>query len=624
MDRPRANSHAGNVTTVRTIPCSSCEASRHKCDSQEPACSRCKEKGIECKRKSRIRFRHTLNPSLRPKRTSGSNRRDLQFSSDQTWVRAAKSFNFVDETQEVVNIYETTGQENGTDDDNDNEKIANTASPSERTTPHSHIAPSRGPNLSPRNDLENKDLNQAEWRLSLCSPTVENISTSSDIPNYIPMLSHSATSQGDKVSDVALHSSSPANDSSLGFQALLNAGRLLDYRNVCPESLDTPEDDTHWLAETYDTQRRWPLRDKNEAQLFCHYVRNIAPLFDLCDHERHFATVVPQRATTCPPLLNALLAASAKHSCCFGLVSPLVADKYYQESLGTIIPMLSSETVVRDENLLAAIVILRFIEEVDIPFSPGGPQSHLIGTRAFLAARDRTRKFSKLGIAVFWLALRQEIFMALIHSRSVHPDLLIEDIVSPWEPPKCDCDYANRVIVQAALCVQYCFGEKIQQFPTWEELAGALDHWYAERPWQFYPMSAEEENEDQFLPEPKYISDAVVTGLQHYYMARLILEAHNPTVPKLGPARKMRLKETDQEMKRMVRTICGIAKANPHTIPSCVPASISIVIAGDRFTDRHEQEILYNILLSTGEELGWPTASAQADLRSAWGWEVSE
>ncbi|KAI0466531.1 hypothetical protein F4859DRAFT_297632 [Xylaria cf. heliscus] len=626
MNRPRANSHAGNITTARTIPCSSCEASRHKCDNQEPACSRCKEKGIECKRKSRIRFRHTLNPSLRPKRSSGSSRRDLQFSSDQTWVRAAKSFNFVDETQEVVNIYDNNSPENGSDNDKKNDKAPHTASTCQKPTSHSHVGLSPGPNLSQSNELENGDPGQVEWTLSLCSPTRENISTHSEVTNCIPMQSPSTASQGNNVDDVAVHSSSPINNNGLGFQALLNAGRLLDYGKICPDTLDTPaqaDDETQWLAETYDTQRRWPLKDKHEAQLFCHYVRNIAPLFDLCDHERHFATVVPQRATTCPPLLNALLAASAKHSSCFGLVTPLVADKYYQECLGTIIPVLSSDTVVRDENLLAAIVILRFVEEVDIPFSPGGPQSHLIGTRAFLATRDRTRKFSKLGIAVFWLALRQEIFMALIHSRSVHPDLLIEDIVSPWEPPKCDCDYANRVIVQAALCLQYCFGDKERQFPTWAELSDSLDHWYTERPWQFYPMSAEKDD-DQFLPEPKYLSDAVVTGLQHYYLARLILEAHNPTAPKLGPARKMRLKKTDQEMKRIVRTICGIAKANPHTIPGCVPASISIVIAGDRFTDRHEQEILYSILVKTGEELGWPTESAQEDLISAWGWQASE
>ncbi|KAI1750342.1 hypothetical protein F4782DRAFT_541698 [Xylaria castorea] len=625
MDSPRASSHAHNVTTARTIPCSVSVDYRTETitmpspatgrvanvypllslakpgDNQELACSRCRGKGIECKRKSRIRFRHTLNPSLRSKRSSGSSRRDLQFSSDQTWVRGAKSFNFVDETQEVVNIYETNSQESGSDNEKDNNKTTNTTSPSKRLISHSHGVPSPWPYSSQPNGFENGNLSEVVWTLSLCSPTREKLSAQSEMTNCISMQSPSETNQENKDGDGAAHPSSPTNDGNPGFQALLNAGRLLDYGDNCADSPVQAKNDTQWPTDTYDTKRTWPLKDKHEAQLFCHWVRNIAPLFDLCDHERHFATVVPQRATTCQPLLNALLAASAKHSSCMGLVTPLVADKYYQESLETIIPILSSDTVVRDENLLAAIVILRFVEESDIPFSPAGPQSHLIGTRAFLAARD----------PIFWLALRQEIFMALIHSRSVHPDLLIEDIVSPSEPPECDCDYANRVIVQAALCLQYCFGEKDQQSSSWAELSHSLDSWYADRPWQFYPMSAEGD-ENEFLPERKYISDAVVTGLQHYYLARLILEAHNPAAPKLGPGRKMHQRKTDQEMKRIVRTICGIAKLN------C--ASVSIVIAGDRFMDRHEQEILYHILVETGQDLGWPTGSAQEDLVSAWGW----
>ncbi|KAI0548173.1 hypothetical protein F4679DRAFT_551522 [Xylaria curta] len=621
MNRPRANSHA-DVTTTRTLPCSSCEASRHKCDNQESGCSRCKERGIECKRKSRIRFRHTLNPSLRPKRASGSGRRDLHFSSDQTWVRAAKTFNFVDETQEVVNIYETESQESGSGNEKDNNKATAITPPPERPTSHSHGAPSPWPYPSLVNDLENGDPDQVEWTLGLCSPTRENLSARSGTTNGIRTQSPLETNLGLKDVDGVVHSLPPINDGNSGFQALLNAGRLLDCGSNCPDSLNASvqaEINPYCSTETYGTQRTWPLKDKHEAQLFCHWIRSVAPLFDLCDHERHFATVVPQRATTCLPLLNALLAASAKHSSCMGLLTPLVADKYYQKSLETIIPILSSDTVVRDENLLAAIVILRFVEESDIPFSPAGPQSHLIGTRAFLAARDRTRKFSKLGIAVFWLALRQEIFMALIHSRAVHPDLLIEEVFSPLGPPECDCDYANRVIVQATLCLRYCFGEEDQQSSSWSELNCALDRWYAKRPWQFYPITTEEDG-NRFLPEPKYISDAVVTGLQHYYLARLILEAHDPTAPKLGPARKMHLQKTDQEMKQIVRKICGIAKANPHTVPGCVCASISIVIAGDRFTDRHEQEILYNILVETGQDLGWPTGSAQEDLISAWGW----
>ncbi|KAI0097575.1 hypothetical protein GGR51DRAFT_540777 [Nemania sp. FL0031] len=628
MNRPRAESYTSNVTTLRTLPCSACEASRHKCDNQEPACFRCTSKGIQCKRKSRIRFRHTLNPSLRTKRASGSSKRDLQFSPNQTWLRITKSFNFVDETREVINIYETNSQGTSSDIEGecDGTAPARTASPSEGPDGHSHTASLTAPNLHKPTDFENGDLGQVEWMLNFCFPNRQDPLASSKATDLIPIQTPPSIDESYGDGDVAIHSSSPKYDGNIGFQALLSAGHLLDYGSVSPNSPDKSvqtQDEAQWHAEPYATIRTWPLKDRQEAQLFYYWVRNLAPLFDLCDHERHFATVIPQHATTCSPLLNAILAASAKHSSRMGLIDPVVADKYYQASLTTIIPLLFSNAVAEDENLLAAIVILRFVEEVDGPFSPADPQSHLIGTRALLAARDRSRKLSKLWAAVFWVALRQEIFMALTHSRSVHPDLLIEDIVSIGGLPECDCDYANRVVFQAALCVQYCFGEKEQQILTWEGLNRSLDAWYAARPWQFYSMSSEED-ENQFLPEPRFLSDAGVTGSQHYYLARLVLEAHNPKTPKLGPARKMHLKKIDEEMKRLVRTICGIAKANPHSAPAHVAASVSIVISGDRFTEKHEQDILYDILVKTGEELFWPTWSAQEEMRLVWGWPVSE
>ncbi|KAI1359585.1 hypothetical protein F5Y08DRAFT_319211, partial [Xylaria arbuscula] len=625
--RKRGDSNASNVTTLRTIPCSSCEASRYKCDNQEPACSRCTEKGIECKRKSRIRFRHTLNPSLRPKRASGSNRRDLQFTPGQTWLRTAKSFNFVDETQEVVNIYETsTSPGNASGNDKDGDGTAHAASPSERSTCQSQTVPSPASILPQLNELENGSPGRIERIASHGSAVKEDLSTHSEISNCFALPSPTTTSHDNQDCDVILAASSPSHAMNHGFQALLSASHLLDYSAISPDNLGTPaptQIDTQWSALTHGVSRTWPLKDKDEANLFYHWVRNIAPLFDLCDHERYFQTVVPECATACPPLLNAILASSAKHASRMGMVDPLVADKYYQECLGTIIPILSAHNMVRDENLLAATVILRFIEEVDIPFSPADPQYHLIGTRAFLASRDRTRKFSKLGRAVFWLALRQEIWVALIHSRPVHPDMFVEDLYSPEGPPECDCDYANRAVVQTALCLTYCFGEKEQQIYTWEVLSESLDRWYAERPWQFYPMSADE-NEEKFLPEPKYLTDAVVTGMQHYYLARLILAAHNPRTINLGPARKVHLKNTDQEMKQIVRIICGIAKANPHTIPAYVCASSSVVLAGDRFTTREEQDILFDVLVKTGQELAWPTWSAQEDMKLVWGWQGSE
>ncbi|KAJ8129026.1 hypothetical protein O1611_g4605 [Lasiodiplodia mahajangana] len=440
-----------------------------------------------------------------------NNNSDASLLSCGRSVPPALSLDFVDETREVINIYETNSQDAGSDIEGEGNETATarTASLSERPNDYSYAASPPAPNLPRSTDSENGDLGQIEWMLNLCFPNKEDPVAYSKATDCIHIQTSPSINPGDGGPNAAVHSSPPKYDGHIGFQALINAGHLLDYGSINSDS-----------------------------------------------------------------------------------------------------PM------ARDENLLAAIVILRFVEEVDGPFSPADPQSHLTGTRALLAARDRTRQLSKLWTAVFWVALRQEIFMALTHSRSVHPDLLIEDIVSLGGAPGCDCDYANRVIFQAALCVQYCFGEKEQQVFTWEELNDSLDRWYASRPWQFYPMSTDED-EDEFLPEPRFLSDAGVTGSQHYYLARLVLEAHNPTTPKLGPARKMHLEKIDREMKRLVRTICGIAKANPHSAPAHVAASVSIVIAGDRFTEKHEQVILYDILVKTGEELFWPTWSAYGILSSS-------
>ena len=101
----------------------------------------------------------------------------------------------------------------------------------------------------------------------------------------------------------------------------------------------------------------------------------------MCDADRHFGLVVPQRAKNCPALLNAIYTASARH------LSRL--DQYRKDNelkyLGNRLPELQIETAIEyhtrciehlavvshdpdavfDENLLAASVILRLYEEID-------------------------------------------------------------------------------------------------------------------------------------------------------------------------------------------------------------------------------------------------------------------
>lgn len=122
--------------------------------------------------------------------------------------------------------------------------------------------------------------------------------------------------------------------------------------------------------------------------------------FDLCDPERHFALVVPQRASQCPTLLSAIYTASARHLCRLaqyrkdGVVEYLgkrlpdlrietavrdsqyvdksmkkgnshVQVEYHSECINHLVALSNDPEAVYDENLLAASVILRFYEEVD-------------------------------------------------------------------------------------------------------------------------------------------------------------------------------------------------------------------------------------------------------------------
>lgn len=47
---------------------------------------------------------------------------------------------------------------------------------------------------------------------------------------------------------------------------------------------------------------------------------------------------------------------------------------------------------------------------------------------------------------------------------------------------------------------------------------------------------------------------------------------------------------------------------------------MSVTMAGDKFTERHEQEAVLEVLNTCDTEKGWPTGHAQENLKAAWGW----
>ncbi|KAF6823501.1 arca-like protein [Colletotrichum plurivorum] len=571
------------------------------------------------------RIQTRTNP-CNPERGTGAARSEYNFADNQTWVRTSnRSFSFVDETEDVVNIHasvlvpasDTHYQGAPRQPASPPDYLALLSAPS---SPGPDLA-SRNSGLTPRSTAlasrtSNESLYGTERSRRPARPRMRRFtnSTTSEAVNNSPKLQTHVETPASSVHTAASSIVIPWDRLDLGSEI------SRDFPNIhlALEPIDANFDDA--LAphdRTYVETPLWPLRDRQEAFLYRYFVDSLAPLFDLCDSNRHFARVVPKRAVYCPTLLNAMFAAASKRLSRTMGVDAVIADRYHQRCLRSLIPALSSSTAVVDDNLLAAVVILRFTEEVDIGSMT--LESHLMGTRILLAAQANAADFSSLRLSAFWLALRQEIYMAFVHTRPVHPNffpsirrILERDVA---DDTGADCAYANRVISTCAACLSHCYGQENHHGKTYAELKQDLDDWWRQKPWYFEPMWA---NQDSgFLPEEQYITDAAVTGLQHYHLSRMLLIAHNPKVARLGTA----FRAMEEELKQTVRIICGLAVANERTAPAYVNACISLAMAGDRFTDRKEQEELYRILLKTDRRLGWPTHAARAQLREAWGWE---
>lgn len=63
--------------------------------------------------------------------------------------------------------------------------------------------------------------------------------------------------------------------------------------------------------------------------------------------------------------MNAILASAARHMSFVSRTTDTISEKYHRKCLQILIPVLSNPSDVLDENLGAAIIILRQYEEYD-------------------------------------------------------------------------------------------------------------------------------------------------------------------------------------------------------------------------------------------------------------------
>ncbi|KAL1631785.1 hypothetical protein SLS56_004306 [Neofusicoccum ribis] len=547
------------------------------------------------------------------------------------WCKTAHSLSYVDETPELRNIYDHDG------DSDDNIVVAtppgwrdHAASDLAEALPTSTVSRTRPVLPSPPSHHSISEAGSSPKRRKLDAPRKSDAIWSR--PSAIPL--HSRPSNDRRLSQQT-HTTPPiaaTHNEVIGPDDFPSLEPTTSIPSDFGPDFHAASESALVLSSIYTDAPVWPLKEKEEAALLRYFVDNLAVLFDLCDPDRHFQLVVPHRAAVCPLLLNAILAVSARHWSRVGDYNPYVAERYHHECLKHLIPMLNETAALMDENLLAATVILRFLEEIDVPISGNDSQSHLLGTQVFLSAQERSTVHGGLRQAAFWVGLRQEVYMAFVNQRTIIPVLEHCNIDRSFEKAS-DCVWANRVVTHCADVLRYCFGDGEQSVANYNRLLDYCDGWYMFKPASFSPIFYREpDGKTAVFPEIWLLSDTVTTGLQHYHLAKILLTAHNPRAPRLGPGQKQAEAKIDEQIKDDVRALCGMAKSNSRCPPNFVyepfstrhppkfgpsrvnaslrTASMAIALAGERFTDRVEQDAVMDILERCERDYAWPTLVA--------------
>ncbi|KAI1404254.1 hypothetical protein F4819DRAFT_149777 [Hypoxylon fuscum] len=543
-------------------PCVTCREHHLKCDRSVPRCGRCVRAGRDCK----------LGFKFKPSKDT--------FDGDQRWLRSPRKLIFIDETRgltigssvEDISQYEMHIDGGPIQDHG--------SSPSSATPPVATNSQQHG-NGREKSAGITQGQNQTIGRGVFAREQVT--ATESHFPGNI-VGTKPASPQGMNMRN-GMHMPPPSNA----------------------------------LVSTVPNASNLPLKNRTEALLFRHYIQKLAICLDLCDPLRHFELVVPERAGVCHTLLNAIFAIAARHLSHTTDFDPLASNRYHDECLKYLIPMLNHASTVSDENLFAATIILRMLEEMDVPTTGQDTYSHLLGIHAFVNAGDQYMGPGSLSAASFWVGLRQEIYIAVITQQPVKINLDHYVVDRSFEPAD-DYTWSNRAIVLIADVLNFCFGDSPSTSSRWTALDEACKKWSTTRPPSFNPFFYRERTTSISFPEVWHGSSCHVIGIQHHILAQLFLIQFDPTIPKVGTNRRAAVKQMTHRIENLVRELCGIGVCNQWTPPAMFTACMGIAMFGDQFGERTDQEALIDTLRKTEADHARPTAAIQQQLVKAWGW----
>jgi hypothetical protein len=616
-------------------PCARCREHHLKCDEGNP-CKRCEKSGQDCQRATGAKFRN-----------GSSAKYDKAFKKDQTWLGHTKraQIEFVDQTTEVERSYvQDDGDEiqrtKSAQEATSSLKCAPLPAPVRPATSDFTSVPSAGSYsfsispIDPENSPKRRRIEDAPF---VFTAGVERTTTSpSSSAHYSPVANYSPVATS--------HS---------------QLSRLPDTAAAAVPSLESGM----LSPRVWKEQFFWP-NAYTTTQCLClmrHFIEDMATWFDVADPSRHFTLVVPQRARRCPPLLNAVFTASARHLARMGRyktadgtikyagtrlpnLTANTAIEYHNAVLAYLIQLSTDPIEVGNEDLLASAVVLRFYEELDTSITGKDAETFLQTFQIFVNAQltnamnattmlaDGTFASSTPGgtalspfrRACFRMALRQEVTSAFMKQRTIRLPLDAWAPLRSWDDAE-DAVWTDRLVLFCADVLQFCFGDDTigtrSQTDRWKELKEFEATWDMCKPVSFDPLREQEaDGTHGVFPLIWLFSEVNVSGVQYLDLARIMLTVYDPTIPRLGPGAVAASRRISATVRDIVLRICGIAVSNRSAQPALVMAHMAIAVCGEYFTNTFEQKCMIDLLVTLEAEHAWPTAKTVADLKVAWAW----
>lgn len=193
-----------------------------------------------------------------------------------------------------------------------------------------------------------------------------------------------------------------------------------------------------------------------------------------------------------------------------------------------------------------------------VPLVGQDMQSHLMGTHTFVRAQEY-HQLSGIRQATFRVVLRQEIVVAF---RTQTPVQLLREYVQVDRSMDRTDDWtlAFHIIVLCAEILTYCYGNSSKTAEVWDDLAGKAQAWMNSKSASFKPIYRvpSRMSETQVFPqiwllndchgrsgfirgkqarELSCLSSIAVAAYTHYLIGQILLVAHDPRRPQLGPGR---------------------------------------------------------------------------------------